>query len=97
MSTSSSILTRCPAWRAGAFERRLDAARHREMVVLDQHRVVEAEAVIGAAAKTHRLLFQGAQAGRGLAGADDLGLGAFDRVGQAPGSRWRRRTSGTKD
>ena len=82
---------------AGAFERRPDAAGQRDVVVLDQHRVVEAEAVIGAAAEPHRLLFEDAQAGGRLAGADDLGLVAGDRVGQRRGSRWRRPTAGTRD
>ena len=71
--------------RAGAFERGADAAGERDVVVLDQHRVIEAEAMVGAAAEPHRLLFEHAQAGRGLAGADDLGLVVADRIGQRAG------------
>jgi hypothetical protein len=40
------------------------------VVVLDQHAIVEAEAMADAAAGAHRLLFQRAQARRRLA-ADD--------------------------
>ena len=58
------------------------AAGQRDVVVLDQHRVVEPEAVIGAAAEPHRVLFEGAQSRRGLAGADDPRLVAGDRVDQ---------------
>src|SRR5207237_6998447 len=70
---------------ARPFERRADPAGERDMVVLDQHRIVEAEAVIGAAAKAHRLFFEDAQARRRLAGADDLGLVARDRIDQRAG------------
>ena len=70
---------------ARPLERRADPAGHRDMVVLDQHRVVEAEAVIGAAAQPHRLLFEDAQAGGGLAGADDLRLVPGDRIDQRAG------------
>ena len=59
----------------GAREHRADAAGDRDVVVLDQHRVVEAEAVIEAAAAAHGVFFQRAQAGRGLARADDARLG----------------------
>ena len=57
--------------RLGALEHGRDAARDRDVVVLDQDRVVEAEAVIEAAAAAHRVFLQRAQAGRGLAGAAD--------------------------
>ena len=40
--------------------------------------VVEAEAVIDAAAAAHRVFLEGAQAGRGLAGAADFRLGVGD-------------------
>ena len=73
VSTSSSILTRWPACGARPLQRRADAAGHRDVVVLDQHRVVEAEAVVGAAARrAPRTFSSDAQAGGGLAGADDL-------------------------
>jgi hypothetical protein len=41
------------------------------VVVLDQHRVIEAEAMVEAAAAAHRVFLQRAQARRGLARADD--------------------------
>ena len=53
--------------RAGEHGR--DAARDCDVVVLDQNRVVETEAVIEAAAATHRIFLQRAQPRRGLAGA----------------------------
>ena len=64
---------------------RPDAAGQRDMVVLDQHRIVEAEAVIGAAAQPHRLLFEDAQPGGRLAGTDDFRLVTGDRVNQRAG------------
>jgi len=42
------------------------------MVVLDEKPVVEAEAMVDAAAAAHGIFLQGAQAGRGLAGIEDL-------------------------
>ena len=53
------------------------------MVVLDEHCVVQAEAVIEAAAAAHGVFLQQAQAGRGLAGTDDARLGAGDCIGQS--------------
>src|SRR5213075_31477 len=47
----------------------------------------ETKAVIGAAAQAHRLLFEDAQPGSCLAGADDLGLVPLDRIDE----RARRR------
>ena len=46
-----------------------DAAREGDVVVLDQHRVVQAEAMIAAAAHAHGVFLQGAQARHGLARA----------------------------
>ena len=54
------------------------AAGDRDMVVLDQHGVVQPEAMIEAAAAAHRIFLQRAQAGRGLAGAADAHVGAGD-------------------
>ncbi len=62
--------------RAGALQHRRDAAGDRDVVVLDQDRIVEAEAMIEAAAAAHRIFFQRAQAGGGLAGAADAQFGA---------------------
>ena len=55
-----------------------DAARDRDMVVLDQHGVIEAEAMVDAAAAAHGIFLEGAQAGRGLPGAADFRLGMGD-------------------
>jgi hypothetical protein len=61
---------------ARAFDHRLDAAGGDDVVFLDQDAVVEADAVVGAAADAHRVFLRQAQAGQGLAGVDDLGAGA---------------------
>ena len=48
-----------------------DSAGHDEVVVLDEHRVVQAETVIGATPATYGVLFQQPQAGGCFAGAND--------------------------
>ena len=63
--------------RFRALDRGSDVAGQRDVVVLDQDGVVEAKAVIAAAAGADRVFFQRAQSGRGLAGADDARLGAL--------------------
>ena len=50
------------------------------MRVLDQHRVVQPHAVVDRAAHAGRVLLDGAQSRGGLAGVEDLGLGAVDRL-----------------
>ena len=80
-------LDEVPGMAPRPLERRAHAARQCHVVVLDQHRVVEAETVVGAAAEPNRVFFERPQARRGLAGADDLGLVAGNRIGQ----RARRR------
>src|SRR6516165_12820967 len=55
-----------PGMLPRSFERLAHPACERNMVVLNQHRVVEPEAVVGAAAKADRVLFECAQARRGL-------------------------------
>jgi len=62
----------------GGAERAGDAARDGDVVVLDEDRVVEAEAVIGAAAAAHRVFLEGAQQRRGLARVADLGFRVRD-------------------
>ena len=57
------------------------------MIVLDQHRVIQPEAVIETAATAHRIFLQDSQTGQGLAGADDTGPGAFDGIHQGCGRR----------
>ena len=58
--------------RLRAFDGGADAAGKRNVVVLDQNRIIEPEAVIAAAAGADRVFFQRPKSGRGLAGADDL-------------------------
>ena len=70
---------------AGAGQGGFDAAGERDVVVLDEDGVIEAEAVVHAAAAAHRVFFGDAQAGRGFAGADDAGLGVGDGAGNAVG------------
>ena len=62
----------------GALEHGADAARDRDVVVLDQDRVVEAEAVIEAAAAAHGVFLERAQPRRGLARAADARARAGD-------------------
>ena len=78
-------LDEMPGMGARPLERRPDPAGDRHVVVLDQHRVVEAEAVVGAPAQAHRLLFEDAQPRGGLARADDPRLRAGDRIDQRAG------------
>ena len=51
-----------------------------DVVVLDQHRVVEAEPMVAAAADAHRVFLERAQARRRLARVDDprVGCGRTD-------------------
>ena len=55
------------------------------MVVLDEDGVVEAEAVIAAAAGLDRVLLEGSQARSRLAGADDAGAVGRDQGDQVAG------------
>src|SRR5262245_58200512 len=63
---------------AGAADGLGDAAGHRQMVVFDQHAVVQSHAMIAPAADAHRVLLQHPQPRRRLAGVDDLRLQAGD-------------------
>ena len=58
VSTSISILTIWPRPGAHPLQRRRDAAGGGDMVVLDQDRVIQAEAVIEAAAAAHGIFLQ---------------------------------------
>ena len=60
---------------ADAADRLGDGAGDGDVVVLDEGRVVEAEAMVGAAARAHRVFLDRAQERRRLAGADDARLG----------------------
>jgi hypothetical protein len=56
---------------AGLFQRGGDAAGGHDVVFLDQDAVIEAEAVVAAAAAGDGVFLGQAQAGQGLAGVDD--------------------------
>ena len=60
-----------PGAGAHALDRGVDPAGGDQMVVLDQHRIVEAEAMIEPAAATHGIFLQAAQPRQCLARADD--------------------------
>ena len=62
-----------------------DAAGEGDVVLLDQDRVVEADAVVAPAAGGDRRLLQRPQARRRLAGVEDAGAGAGDRLDEAGG------------
>ncbi len=57
-----------------------DTAHGRQMVFLDQDRVVQADAVIDAAAAAHRVFLRETQARQRLAGVEDLRVCAGDRI-----------------
>ncbi len=63
-------------------DRRPDAAGHGDVVVLDQHAIVEAEAVVHAAAHADGVFLHGAQSRHGLARAADARLVAAHRLDQ---------------
>ncbi len=64
-----------------------DAAGEAQVVVLDQDRVVEPDAVVRAAAAADGVLLERAQAGRRLARVEDRRAGALDRVDVAARQR----------
>ncbi len=71
--------------RAGARQGLSHAAGEGHVVVLDQHRVVQAVAMVAAAAHPHRVLLDGAQPGQGLARAGHLAMRMGDGVGDGGG------------
>ena len=97
-STSSSVaaldLERQPGRvRARPAHRLAHAAGDRRVVLLDQDRVVEAGAVVGAAAGGDGRLLERAQPGRRLARVEDPRAGALDRLGRSAPSASRRPTA----
>ncbi len=66
-TSTSSVSASCGACVARACDRRRDASRGGDVVLLDQDRVVEPRAVVDRAAGRHRRLLERAQAGRRLA------------------------------
>ena len=68
---------------ARALDRGVDRAGRRDMVVLDQHAAVEAEAMVVPAADADRILLDDAQARMGLARVDNFRARARDRIDEA--------------
>jgi hypothetical protein len=68
-----------------ALHRGSDSARGGDMVILDQHHVVEPKAVIDASSKSDRELVEDAQSGRGLSRIGDAGAGPLDGIDILPG------------
>ena len=62
-----------------------DAAGDRDVIVLDQHAVVEPHPVVVRAAHASRIFLERAKAGDGLARVEQRRAGAGDRVDIAPG------------
>ena len=69
----------------GAGEHGADAAGDGDVVVLDQDRIVETEAVIEAAAAAHGVFLDRAQSRRGFARTDDARLGVGDLLHERRG------------
>ncbi|MCY1400096.1 hypothetical protein D9M71_151690 [compost metagenome] len=63
-----------------------DAAAGGDVVFLDQEGVVEADAVVVAAAAGDRVFLRQTQAGQGLAGVEQFHAGAFHQVGVVAGA-----------
>ncbi len=63
------------------FDRLADAAGGRDVVVLDQDRVIEAHAVVCHSARGRGRFFEMAHSGRGLARIEHLALRSFDDRG----------------
>ena len=72
---------------ARALHRRADAARDGDMVVLDQHRVIQPEPVVAAPAYPQGVFLCGAQARHGFPGAADARFRARDRADDRGGRR----------
>src|SRR5262249_37980703 len=84
-----------------ALERRADSSGDGDVVVLDQHGIVEAEAMVETAAAAHRVLLQGAQARRGLARAANARARARDAAHEfmrrrRHSERWPSRLGATR-
>ena len=76
---------RCsPPWRGAPLRRR---RRNGDMIVLDQHAVIEPHAVVLRPAHPRRIFLQHTQPGNGLARVEQDRAGAIDRVDVAPSQR----------
>ena len=71
----------------GGFDGLRHTAGDRDVVVLDQDRIVETEAMVGTAATFHRIFLERTQTRCRLAGADDVRLGVCDQIGEFRRSR----------
>ncbi len=63
---------------AGTVDGRLNAAGEVDMIILEHHHVVEADAVVGAAAASDGVLLEETHVGRRLAGVEELGIEALE-------------------
>jgi len=66
---------------------RFGVTKRREMVVLDEHQIVETEPMIAPAATSYRVFLEAPPAGRGLARIEDLNVQTFDAVHVLRGER----------
>ena len=64
----------------GAFDRGTDAAANGDVVVLDQHTIVQTQTVITRPAHLRRMLFQRTQAGQGFTRIDQYSACALDAL-----------------
>ena len=76
-----------PACARSRSKRRAKPACRGDVVVLHQHRVIEAEAVVHAAAAPYRVFLQAPQSGRRLARAGDTRFRALDLGDKGRGQR----------
>src|SRR4029078_9487117 len=68
-----------PDGRAHSVERLGQSSGSSDVIVLHQYCIVKPEAMIRAAAASHRVFLERAQTRRGLARLDYLGMSAFNR------------------
>ena len=90
----TSTCTRWPFLRCSRARVRTagNAAAERDVVVLDENAGGQIDAVIGAAAAQHGVLFQRAQAGHGLARVEHVGVRALEWRRRIGASAWRCRS-----
>src|SRR5829696_6188495 len=74
-----------PGESSGARKRGPNTARHRDVIVLDKDRVVEAPTMVGAAAAPHGIFFECPKSRSRLPRTSDTGLGMGDVSGECGG------------